>query len=70
MMDKEKTFTKSGNIRTSPLDVLYNFVVKSFVYKLLYFRKKCGISNTIDGEENDLLWRESYKKERIAKTLR
>ncbi|KAG7175646.1 Pogo transposable element-like 48 [Homarus americanus] len=67
MVEGEKSFTKRGNMRAPPLDVLCEFVMWSWeavcaetVVKSL---KKCGISNTTDGEEDDLLWRDKGEEE-------
>uniref|UniRef100_K7FGA6 HTH CENPB-type domain-containing protein n=1 Tax=Pelodiscus sinensis TaxID=13735 RepID=K7FGA6_PELSI len=61
MVSGEKSFTKGGNMRVPQLDVLCNChkslndidaetVIKSF--------KKCGISNSLDGMEDDFLWQD------------
>lgn len=66
MMDGEKSFTKGGSMRAPPLDVLCDFVVKSWesvrVETVIKSFKKCGISNSMGGEEDDLLWQESEEE--------
>ncbi|KAG7170548.1 Pogo transposable element-like 67 [Homarus americanus] len=63
MVDGNKTYTKGGNMRAPPLDALCEFVAKSWdaiqVEVITKSFKKCGISNTTDGEEDDMLWRSS-----------
>jgi hypothetical protein len=48
MMSGNKSYTKCGAMRAASLDVLCDFVIKSF--------KNCGISNAMDGTEDGLLW--------------
>ncbi|KAG7162928.1 Pogo transposable element-like 13 [Homarus americanus] len=61
MVEGDKSYTKGGNILTPPLDALCEFVVKSRdairVEVITKSFKKCGISNKMDGEEDDTLWR-------------
>ncbi|KAG7171851.1 Laminin subunit gamma-1-like 2, partial [Homarus americanus] len=62
-----KTYTKGGNMRTPPLHALCEFVAKSWdairVKVITKSFKKCGISNPIDGEEDDMLWRSLDKQD-------
>lgn len=62
MMEGEKTYTKGGNLRAPSLDVLCDFVIKSWnaVSAKIVIKSfiKCGISNSMDGEEDDMLWRD------------
>lgn len=60
LMEGEKTFTKTGNIRVAPIDVVCNMIIEAWndinseiVIKAF---KKCGISNSLDGTEDDILW--------------
>jgi len=59
MVEGEKVLTPGGKVKVASLaswvleawrDLPGDMVERSF--------KKCGISNTIDGTENDLLWEE------------
>uniref|UniRef100_H3A0T2 HTH CENPB-type domain-containing protein n=1 Tax=Latimeria chalumnae TaxID=7897 RepID=H3A0T2_LATCH len=67
MVDGEKTFTKSGNMRAAPLDVLCDLVIKSWdainAETVIKSFKKCGISNSMDGGEDDLLWGDDNETE-------
>ncbi|XP_064095201.1 RUS family member 1-like [Macrobrachium nipponense] len=60
MLHGEKSFTKGGTMRAPSLDVLCEFVVKSWdnVKKESVIKsfKKCGISNAMDGTEDDDLF--------------
>ncbi|KAG7163555.1 Pogo transposable element-like 46 [Homarus americanus] len=63
LVEEEKSFTKGGNMHAPPLDVLCEFVIKSWEAKLIKLLKKCGISNAMDWEEDDFLWRDSDEEE-------
>lgn len=60
MMSGEKSYTKGGAMGAASLDVLCDFVIKSWekvkVETVIKSFKKCGISNAMDGTEDDLLW--------------
>ena len=60
MLNGEKSFTKGGTMRAASLDVLCEFVIKAWgnVKKESVVKsfKKCGISNAIDGTEDELLY--------------
>ena len=60
--DGEKTFTKGGNMRAPPLDLLCEWVVCAWAAidaKIVENSfLKCGISNSLDGEEDDWLWKD------------
>ncbi|KAG7175313.1 Pogo transposable element-like 10, partial [Homarus americanus] len=60
MIEGEKTFTKGGNMRAAPIELLCEIVIDSWnaiktetVVKS--FKKRC-ISNSLDGEEDDVVW--------------
>lgn len=60
MIDGEKSFTPAGNVRAAPLDLITTWVLDSWndLSDQIIQRsfKKCGISNALDGTEDDLLW--------------
>jgi len=60
ILNGEKSFTAGGAMRAPPLDILCNFVIKAWdkikVETVVKSFKKCGISNSMDGTEDDLLW--------------
>ena len=60
MLNGEKSFTKGGTMRAASLDVLCEFVIKAWgnVKKESVVKsfKKCGISNAMDGTEDELLY--------------
>nr|KAF6343017.1 hypothetical protein mPipKuh1_010743 [Pipistrellus kuhlii] len=62
MVSGEKLFTKGGNMHAPQLDVLCNFVIKAWndITEETVIRsfKKCGISNSLDGMEDDFLWQD------------
>ena len=57
-MNGNKTYTKGGN--ASPLDVLCQFVINAWnkvnLNTVVKSFEKCGISNSMDGTEDCLLW--------------
>lgn len=63
MVAGEKSFTKGGNMRAPTLKVLCDFVIKSWdairVETVIKSFKKCGLSNSMDGEEDNFLWEEN-----------
>lgn len=67
MMDGEKTYTKGGNVRQASLDTVCSWVLEAWnsinsdiVQKSF---KKCGISNSLDGTEDDMLWDDDMNEE-------
>ena len=60
IMNGDKTYTKGGNMRAVPLDVLCQFVINAWdkvdLNTVVKSFKKCGISNLLDGTEDCLLW--------------
>ncbi|KAJ1206561.1 hypothetical protein NDU88_001964 [Pleurodeles waltl] len=67
MVSGEKSFTKGGNMRAPQLDVLCKFVIKAWndidAETVIKSFKKCGISNSLDGMEDDYLWQDEEKAE-------
>ncbi|KAJ1086507.1 hypothetical protein NDU88_004529 [Pleurodeles waltl] len=67
MVSGEKSFTKGGNMRAPQLDVLCKFVIKAWndidAETVIKSFKKCGISNSLDGMEDDYLWQDEEKPE-------
>ena len=70
MMEGEKTFTPTGNMRRPDLaevahcvseswkDIEPNMIMRSF--------KKCGISNSLDGTEDDILWQDDDDEDTVV----
>ena len=58
-------------MRASKLDVLCNFVIKAWndidAETVIKFFKKCSISNSLDGVEDDYLWKDEEEAEAEAK---
>jgi hypothetical protein len=58
-MSGEKPYTKCGAMCAASLDVLCDFMIKSWekikVETVIKSFKKCCISNAMDGKEDDLL---------------
>ncbi|KAJ1108820.1 hypothetical protein NDU88_006190 [Pleurodeles waltl] len=67
MVSGEKSFTEGGNMRAPQLDVLCKFVIKAWndidAETVIKSFKKCGISNSLDGMEDDYLWHDKEKAE-------
>ncbi|KAJ1185842.1 hypothetical protein NDU88_002629 [Pleurodeles waltl] len=67
MVSGKKSFTKGGNMRAPQLDVLCKFVIKTWndidAETVIKSFKKCGISNSLDGMEDDYLWQDEEKAE-------
>ena len=65
MTSDEKTYTPSGNtcMQRASLPTVCQWVLNAWgdmkTDSVTYSFKKCGISNTLDGTEDDLLWEES-----------
>ncbi|KAG7164417.1 Pogo transposable element-like 68 [Homarus americanus] len=59
-----------GNMRAPELDVLCDFVIKAWndinVETVIKSFKKCGISNSMDGMEDDMLWEDEDETEAEA----
>ena len=62
MLEGEKTYTAGGNIRAASLETVCQWVKESWEKigedMIKYSFKKCGISNLLDGSEDDVLWRD------------
>lgn len=60
MIGGEKTYTAGGNLRAPSLAILCEFVIRSWdavaVKNVIKSFKKCGISNSLDGQQDDMLW--------------
>ena len=67
MLDGEKTFTKGGLIKAPTLSTLCTLVKESWdaidEKRVIKAFKKCGISNSLDGTEDDLLYQSSESSE-------
>ena len=63
MLDGEKTFTKGGLMKAPTLSTLCTWVKESWdaidEKRVIKAFKKCGISNSLDGTEDDLLYQSS-----------
>ena len=60
MIDGEKTYTAGGNMRAASLETVSRWVKDCWddlsQEMIIYSFKKCGISNALDGTEDDALW--------------
>ena len=60
MIEGQKSFTAGGNIKAAPLSTVCSWVIESWkeLSQDMVSRsfKKCGISNAIDGTEDEILW--------------
>ena len=60
MINGEKTFTSAGNMRAASLTIVCEWVKDTWqnIPSEMVVRsfKKCGISNAMDGTEDDMLW--------------
>ncbi|KAG7174204.1 Pogo transposable element-like 7 [Homarus americanus] len=60
MIEGDKTYTKGGNMRAAPLELLCEFVIDSWnaikTETVVKSFKKCCISYSLDGEEDDVAW--------------
>ena len=69
MMSGEKTFTPGGQLRAASLVTVCQWVKESWqeLSKEMVERsfKKCGISNALDGTENDLVWEEEEDSSQV-----
>ena len=56
----EKTYTEGGGVRAPPLPVISEWIINSWneikIETIVKSFKKCGISNALDGTEDDYLW--------------
>ena len=66
---KEKTFTPGGQLRAASLVTVCQWVKESWqeLSKEMVERsfKKCGISNALDGTEDDLVWEEEEDSSQV-----
>lgn len=62
MVEGEKSLTPAGNVKAPSLTTMTSWVLEAWrgLPKEMVARsfKKCGISNSIDGTEDDILWEE------------
>ena len=69
MMSGEKTFTPGGQLRAASLVTVCQWVKESWqkLSKEMVERsfKKCGISNAVDGTEDDLVWEEEEDSSQV-----
>ena len=60
MMNGKKTYTKGRNMRAATLPTLCEWILKAWeeldITMIVKSFKKCGISNNLDGTEDDMLW--------------
>ena len=67
MVEGEKSFTPAGNVKAPSLTTVTSWVLEACrgLPKEMVARsfKKCGISNSIDGTEDDILWEEEANPE-------
>ena len=69
MMSGEKTFTPSGQLRAASLVTVCQWVKESWQElskeMVEHSFKKCGISNALDGTEDDLVWEEEEDSSQV-----
>ena len=69
MMSGEKTFTPGGQLRAASLVTVCQWVKESWQElskeMVEHSFKKCGISNALDGTEDDLVWEEEEDSSQI-----
>ena len=69
MMSGEKTFTPGGQLRAASLVKVCQWIKESWqeLSKEMVERsfKKCGISNALDGTEDDLVWEEEEDSSQV-----
>ena len=69
MMSGEKTFTPGGQLRAASLVTVCQWVKESWqelskeMVECSF--KKCGISNALDGTEDDLVWEEEEDSSQV-----
>ena len=63
MIEGQKSFTPTGNMRAASLPTLCLWVLDSWrslpVEMVARSFKKCSISNSMDGTEDEILWEET-----------
>ena len=73
MMSGEKTFTLGGQLRAASLVTVCQWNKESWqeLSKEMVERsfKKCGISNALDGTEDDLVWEEEEDSSQVEEEL-
>ena len=72
MVSGDHTFTAAGNMRAASLTTVCEWVVKSWdnisIELVQKSFKKCGISNAMDGAEDDLLWLDDKEEDSDVST--
>ena len=62
MVEGQKSLTAAGNVRAASLSTVSSWVLEAWLglpeEMVARSFKKCGISNSIDGTEDDILWEE------------
>ena len=63
MIEGQKSFTPAGNVRAASLLNVYAWVLDAWrglsADMVARSFKKCGISNSVDGTEDEILWEET-----------
>ncbi|GFW90844.1 hypothetical protein TNCV_2418381 [Trichonephila clavipes] len=67
MLEEKKSFTKEGQMRHASLEIVFEWIIKawneikpSLIQKPF---KKCSISNSLDGTEDDYLFMEESNRD-------
>ena len=72
MVSGDHTFTAAGNMHAASLTTVCKWVVKSWdnisIESVQKSFKKCGISNAMDGTEDDLLWLDDKEEDSNVST--
>ena len=72
MVSGDHTFTSAGSMSVAPLTTLCEWVVKLWdninIESVQKSFKKCGISNAMDGTEDDLLWLDDKEEDSHVST--
>ena len=66
MVKREKSLTPMGNVKAPSLTTVTFWVLEAWCglpEEMVARFKKCGISNSIDGTEDDILWEEDTRQE-------
>ena len=67
MVEGEKSLTLAGNVKAPSLTTMTSWVLEAWrglpKEMVAWSFKKCGISNSIDGTEDDILWEEEANPE-------
>ena len=70
MVSGDHTFTNAGNMRAASLTTVCEWVVKSWeninTESIQKSFKKCGISNAMNGTEDDFLWLDDEEEDNIV----